>query len=366
MGQHGDEHGGHAVEGRDVLVIDALEGGLRGEVRNGQNGAAVGHGSRHGEDHAEAVEHGHLDHHAVRRGQVHAVADGLAVVDDVVVGQHDAFREPGGTGGVLHVADVVDVDGGLHAMDLFEGSLVRIGQGLFEGQGAGHAEADGNDVSQEGQPFCVKGLARLVVFQFGTEFIHDLHIVGVPVAVDHDEGMGVRLAEEVLRFVDLIGGIHGDQDRTDFGSGPEGQEPGGYVGGPDGDFGTGPDPQGHEGSRELLDVVPELGIGAGVVEGREFDGQLVRELFDHSVEDFREGLVDEFFLLPDIVAGVSLVPLQVFFIVAGRPEAAHAALEVGQDDLDVVDAFDPCGIPLKGNEAVIVDGAQGVHQVLNG
>ena len=312
VGQHGDEHGRDAVEGGDVFIVDAGEGRLRREVRDGQDGAAVGHGRRHGEDHAEAVEHGDLDHHAVRGREVHAVADGLAVVDDVVVGQHDALRETGGTGGVLHVADVVDVDRGLHAVDLLDGSLVRILEGLFPGQGAGHPEADRDDVPEERQALRVHRLARFVVLQFGAQFIDDVHVVGVPVAVDHDEGMGVRLTEQVLRLVDLVSGVHGDEDRADLRGGPEGQEPGGNVGGPDGDLAAGLDAEGHERSRELVDVVPELGVRAGVVEGRELDGGLVRELFDHAVEDFGEGLVDELFLLPDIAAGVGLVPLEVF------------------------------------------------------
>ena len=48
----------------------------------------------------------------VGRGEIHAVADGLAVVDHVVVGEHDALGEARGAGGILHVAHVVLVDGG--------------------------------------------------------------------------------------------------------------------------------------------------------------------------------------------------------------------------------------------------------------
>jgi hypothetical protein len=67
----------------------------------------VGHRGGHRKHHAEAVEHRHLDHHAVGGGEIHAVADALAVVDDVVMREHDALREAGGAGGVLHVAHVV-------------------------------------------------------------------------------------------------------------------------------------------------------------------------------------------------------------------------------------------------------------------
>ncbi len=82
----------------------------RRERGDGGHGGAVGHGGRHGQHHAEAVEHGHLDHHPVCSGQIHAVANGLAVVHHVVVGEHNAFGETGSAGGVLHVADVMLVD----------------------------------------------------------------------------------------------------------------------------------------------------------------------------------------------------------------------------------------------------------------
>ena len=64
------------------------------------------HGSQH---QAEAVEEGH--HHAelVVLGELHAVADALAVVEDIVVAQHHPFGEAGGAGGVLHIDDLVAV-----------------------------------------------------------------------------------------------------------------------------------------------------------------------------------------------------------------------------------------------------------------
>src|SRR5699024_1141613 len=83
---HGDEHSGHAVEGGDPLLVDAGQGGLGGEVGQGAHGGPVGHAGGHGQHHAEAVEHGHLNHHPVGGGQIHVVADVLAVVDHIVVG----------------------------------------------------------------------------------------------------------------------------------------------------------------------------------------------------------------------------------------------------------------------------------------
>ena len=70
--------------------------------------------------HAEAVEHGHMDHETVCGGQAHAVADALAVVHDVAVREHDALGESCGAGGVLHVADVVGANIGGHTLDLLQ------------------------------------------------------------------------------------------------------------------------------------------------------------------------------------------------------------------------------------------------------
>ena len=47
---------------------------------------------------------------AIRRAEALALADVEAVVQNVAVRQHDAFREPGGPGGVLHHDDIVVVE----------------------------------------------------------------------------------------------------------------------------------------------------------------------------------------------------------------------------------------------------------------
>ena len=46
------------------------------------------------------------------------VADILAVVDHVVVGEHDPLGETGGAGGVLHVSNIMNLHVGGPAADL--------------------------------------------------------------------------------------------------------------------------------------------------------------------------------------------------------------------------------------------------------
>ena len=65
------------------------------------------------------MEHRHLHHHSIRRGKIHSVADRLAVVDDVVVGQHNAFGKARGARRVLHVANVVLIHSRRHGKNGF-------------------------------------------------------------------------------------------------------------------------------------------------------------------------------------------------------------------------------------------------------
>ena len=157
MAQHGDKHGGHAVKGGNLFLINAGQSLFRRKRRNRAHSNPMGHRGGHSQHHAEAVEHRHLDHHPVGRGQIHPVADALAVVDDVVVRQHDALREARRAGGVLHVAHVVRPHARGHAQDLFARDQVGPVHRLVEGQAARHPEADGDDAAQERQLAAVQG-----------------------------------------------------------------------------------------------------------------------------------------------------------------------------------------------------------------
>ena len=66
MVEHGNEHGRNAVETGDPFLIDTGKGVLGRKIRKGTKGRPVRHGSRHGKNHAEAMEHRHLNHHPVR------------------------------------------------------------------------------------------------------------------------------------------------------------------------------------------------------------------------------------------------------------------------------------------------------------
>ena len=368
MLHHRDEHRRHAVEAGDVLLVDAGERGLRREVRQRRERRAVRHRGRHREHHAEAVEHRHLYHHAVLGREVHAVADAFAVVDDVVVREHDALREAGRAARVLHVADVVDVDGGGEAVDLLERRHVRARDGLFPREAALHAEVHGDYVAQEWQAAASERLAGRRGLQLGAEFFHNLVVMRIAVALDHDERVRVGLAQQVLGLVDFVGGVDRYEHRADFRRRPEGQVPLRKVRRPYRHVAAGPDAERDESARELVHVVAELGVGARVVQRRVLEGVLVGEFLDYAVEHLREGLFDKFVLLPRVepLAALALVEALRLHHARGAAEAAHCVDEVQRNQLEVRDVGHPLWVPFERDEAVVVQRVERAHHRVDG
>ena len=364
--EHRDEHRGNAVEGGDLLLRDAVQRRLGAEVGHRAQGRAVRHGRGHRQGHAEAVEHGHVDHEAVCGGQAHAVADALAVVHDVAVREHDALGESCSAGGVLHVADVVGANIGGHALDLLQRHELGALHGLIEGEAAGHLEADGHDVAQEGKLLAVQLLAGFGLGDLGAQLIDDLAVVGIQGALDHDERVRVGLTQQVLGLVDLVGGVHRDEHGADLGGRPEGDVPSRHVGGPDGDLAASLHAHGDKRAGERVDVVSELLVGARVVERRVLKTVLIGEAFDHLVEHLREGQVDELVFLPHVLACAVVVEVERAALAAGVLEALHVVHEVREDDLHVGEVGHPRGIPLQRHVAVVVDGGQRAHYLVDG
>ena len=57
-------------------------------------------------------------------GELHAVAYRLAVVENVVVGEHNALGEAGRAGGVLNIDNLVAVARVAHRLELLDRSLL--------------------------------------------------------------------------------------------------------------------------------------------------------------------------------------------------------------------------------------------------
>ena len=78
--------------------------------------------------------------------------------------------------------------------------------------------------------------------------------------------MGVRLAEQIFRFMHLICGVHRYQNRADGGRSPKRNIPCGNICCPNGNMVALFHAHGNEGAGKGIDVFPELGIGSGVVQ----------------------------------------------------------------------------------------------------
>ncbi len=165
--------------------------------------------------------------------------------------------------------------------------------------------------------------------------------------------------------MDLVGRVHGHEHRADLGRRPEGDVPGGHVRRPDGHLGPGPDAHRDERSREVVHVVPELLVGAGVVQRRIFECVLVGELLDDAVQDLREGQVDQLILLPDVFAGAVVVEVAGALLPAGVLVPVHVVHKIGENDLQILQILHPAALPLEGDVAVVVDAAERAHDVVD-
>ena len=111
--QFGDEHGGHAVQGRALLLADCSKGQGRVEtVVGNDHGSAVNGAVEVAHHHAEAMVKRHRDTEPVRFGELHGLTDKIAVIEDIEVGQGRALGRPGGAAGELDVYRIVRLQQG--------------------------------------------------------------------------------------------------------------------------------------------------------------------------------------------------------------------------------------------------------------
>ena len=318
----------------------------------------------HRQHHAEAMEHRHLNHHAVCGGQIHAVADRLAVVDNVVMRQHDTLGESRRARGVLHIAHVVLVDRIGAAVQLLDGSSVRVFQRIFHRQRAVHAGLAGDDVAQEGESCAVKRLACLVRFQLGDELVNNFAVVRAFVAVYHDQRVCVGLAKQIFRLVNLVCGVDCDQNRADFGGCPERQIPCGNVGCPDCDVVALADAQRHQSARESIHVLTELRVGARIIVCRVTECILIGETVADVIQKLGESQVDQGFLGPRIFTCAAFVILQAVTDGHFAEVSAHKMHVLREYHACVKQLGHPFFDPFQRHKAFKIDGTQCVHNIV--
>ena len=282
------------------------------------------------------------------------------------MGEHDALGEACGAGGVLHVAHVVLAHLAAAVLHLGGGHGIAQAHGVLPGVAALLLAVHGDDIAQHRQTLGVQ-LARQAVLKLGAQLLDDANIIRVLVAVDHHQGVGVGLAQQVLGLVDLIGGVHRNQHRADFGGGPEGDVPLGHVGGPNSHMVPLLHPHGDEGPGKLVHVIPELGVGAGVIQLGVLKAELVGELLDHAVQHIGEGGVDEGLLGPDILACMAVIVLKLPFLHGeGGEIVVHIVGKLGEHHAGVGELLGPALHPFQGDVPVIADIHQGVQHLGDG
>ena len=214
----GDEHGRHAVQRRAFFLFDGLQRRQRIESLAGiDHRGAERHGSEIAHHHAEAVIERHRNADAVFFGQAHRAAGEIAVVENVVMRQRDAFGRSRGAAGELDVDGIVELQLGgkrdkcclvacaAHPRDLLE----RDGAGA-----GGFADLDHGAQLRQSRRMQV---ARSGLRQFRQQRVQHLHVVrGLERGRGDDRG-AADLGESEFQFGEPVGRVDGHENEAGLG-----------------------------------------------------------------------------------------------------------------------------------------------------
>ena len=270
-----DEHRGHAVERRALLVGRRLQRRCRVEARRGNDHRSAVRGAREvAHDHAEAVVEGHRDAHPVDLGVEAQLADEVAVVEDVAVRKGGALGKAGGARRVLDVDRVVRVERRLHLRHLLGPDLVATGQQrvprvLPEDERVPNVRTAAPNLRQHRD--VVAALERL----------------------SEEDRRDAGLLEHELQLVGAVARVDVDQDRADLGCGVLHQRPLGAVRRPDPDALPLDQPGGEQRPSQPVHLRRELGIRPPDPLGHVDEGVAVREPRHGRVEVVGDGLLEE-------------------------------------------------------------------------
>ena len=216
----------------------------------------------------EAVVEGHGGADAVLLGGAEGERDRHAVVEQVVVGEEDAFGGAGGAGGVLDVGDVVGCGGVAR-------EIAAAGEHGVPGR-----LAEPDDVFQG------KGVAVARIVEDGA-------IVGAGVALAEEEGADAGLLEDVAELVRAVGGVDVDQDDAGAGGGVLHEDPLDAVAGPDAGAVAGRESEAGESAGDAGGFAIEFTPGEADVLMADDEGFAVRETGGGVREGLRDGLFQE-------------------------------------------------------------------------
>ena len=123
------------------------------------------------------MEHRNLYHHSVCGRQIHSVSYAFAVIYDIVMSKHNAFRESGCSGGILHITYIVRIHAGSHSVYFFDRNLVGTLHCVVPLKASGKLKSNRYNVSQERQLFAVKRFSGNSVFKLGTKVFYNIRVV---------------------------------------------------------------------------------------------------------------------------------------------------------------------------------------------
>ena len=223
------------------------------------------------------------DDDLVDLGVMKALGEELAIVDDVVMGEHDTLGQAGGTAGVLDVGDVLGID-----------VVGQAALGVEEGGPLGGVEVD--DVLE-------------LMIKAVTGAGEDVLIVGVLVLVPEEEGFQARALKGVLQLVGAVGWVDVDQRGSGTGDAHVHHRPFNTIGGPDADAVAAPYAQRPKAAGDAVGFGGEFGPGEALLLVAGGHGEAVGIAAGGAVEQAADGQIKE------RAAGAARVALgvQVFF-----------------------------------------------------
>ena len=233
-------------------------------------------------------------------------------------------------------------------------------------QTSGLFKADCDDVAEERQTLTVKRIAGAGGHMLGAKLADNTAVVRVSPTVNHDERVCIRLTKQIFSFVDLVCGVHGNENSTDLGGRPKCNIPLRYIGCPDCNMMTGPDTQSYECTCKRVDIVSELGISSCIIERCILECILIGKFLYHRIKYLWEGKVDQCFFFPNELARSRFVAVKRFFCFCGIVKSAHIVDEMCVNNINIIDIGKPFGFPFKRDKAIIVYRTQAVHHILDG
>ena len=170
-----------------------------------------------------------------RSGEAHRLADEVAVVQDVVVGERRALRQAGGAGGELDVDRIVELQLCRQLRQLFAVPVAAHAEHVVEAEEARRLiAADADQRLQRGQPLRLE-LARRRAVDLGRKLAQHADIVAALEAGRGDQRPAADLVQRVFELGQAVGGIDVDEDQARLGGGELRDHPFGIVRRPDAD-----------------------------------------------------------------------------------------------------------------------------------